>query len=441
MELLLFIIALVQFFIAILLIRTLVHPIVILKGAFTISALVLMFYSKIWGMNISLRTVIILASALLWVDFGYIIGSINTKAKKRLNILKDNINQVKEISTNGAIVFFVFVLGVIIFFLSFGRQYLQLDSGLNDLSSSIINYKVAQRKGDIESIGLLQYAVTFCTVIGVVYTYATVMECFRNKFSSKVIILSLPVISVLALNYLTGRRAIILTVIVVAFIIMYENYIRKHSKVPIKTQLKFLFYGILFVSIFLYLFIFLGQLFNKAGNSGPLNSIAIYLSGGIVAFDKVYDMYAYSSDVFGQNILRIMYKLLNVLPGVNFPVDETISSSISNGYNFVTNVYTVNLHYAADFGYTGIVLCNILIGWFFAFIYKNSRKELYLGFWSVLYAFFVMRLISYTGAEKFFIAMPLNIQYVVYLLIIFNSGLLYKKVGRSKHNFRRGLGK
>jgi oligosaccharide repeat unit polymerase len=435
MEALLFVIALIQLLFAILIIKSLIHPIVILKGAFTLSAFVLIFFSKIWGMHISLKTVLILTSALLWVDFGFIIGSLNIVASKRLKKIKDNISLVNirtiEFSVNGAWVFFMFILVVIGVFLSFGRQYLQLDSGINDLSSSIINLKAARREGDIESLGLLQYAMTFCTIIGVVYTYAAVMEWFNNKFSSRVIILLLPVILTVVLNYLTGRRAILLTIIVVAFIIIYENYIRKYKKVPLKTQLKFLLYGIVFVALFLYLFVYLGELYNKAGKNGPLNLIAIYISGGIVSFDKVYDTYAFSSELFGQNTLRVIYKILNVIPGVNFSVDDTISSSISNGYNFVTNVYTVNLHYAADFGYMGIAICNILIGWFFSFIYKNSKKEMQLGFWSVLYAFFVMRLISYTGAEKFFVAMTLNIQYVVFLGIIFKSGLLFKKIKKT----------
>src|SRR5699024_1921739 len=102
------------------------------------------------------------------------------------------------------------------------------------------------------------------------------------------------------------------------------------------------------------------------------------------------------------------------------------------GNVLVTNVYTVNLHYMADFGYAGIIINNFLIGIAFAYMYVKSKNEKMVGFWNVLLSFFTIKLFSYMGAEKFFVSMTINIQQIMLFLILLKTPILRKKNGLSK---------
>ncbi|MEK4947793.1 O-antigen polymerase [Carnobacterium sp. FSL W8-0810] len=430
MELLLFLLILLQLMFALIVLKSLIHPIIILKMFCALSAFVLIFYSEIWGLYISLDTVIIFITGLIWVDFGFFIfAMIYNKKGKGVRIKKDlRDNQNQQFSVIGTLVILFFMILTVIIFLNNGKSNIQLGSGIEKFSQSLIMLKVARRDGVVPGLGLLQYAITACTIIGIVYTYVCIEEWLENGFSKRVLIFSLPVIVTFILFFMTGRRSFLLNIILIFLIITYEYILRKYKTIPLKFQFKFLYWIIVLFSGFFLFFVTVGKLFLKAGDEGTnlFDTFAVYLSGGIISFDKVYEYYSLSSTIFGQNILRIFYEILNFIPGVNFPT-ETINESLYMGNNFVTNVFTVNLPYMADFGYAGVIIGNTFIGIFYSLLYYKSKNEEKIGFWNLLYAFSLTYILSYTGSERFFVPMTLNVQYILIFLILLKTPLLYKK--------------
>lgn len=431
MESFLFLILLLQLFIAIIILKNIAHPIIILKAYCTLSVLGLIRFAPIWGISISPETVLVFSTGLIFVDLGYFLFSSTVKKKLETNTLdnKSDYGLKKNFSIKWAVFLTLYIMGCIIYLIYLRQDILMFGSGFGNLSHSILLAKSATRTGDIESLGAFQYLITSCTVIGITYTYILVYEKFKNGFNKRMIIFALPVIATLVLFYFTGRRAFLLNIIIVSAVLVYEFERRKNRKISFKQQRKLIFFIIIGAFIFYNFFITLGELFGKAGE----NTVAVYLSGGIAAFDAVYEEYILSSQVFGQNIFRLFYKIVNIIPGVSFPTN-TINDTVRVGYGLITNVYTVNLHYMADFGYAGVVIGNTLIGVFYGFLYRKARNEKDVGFWNVLLAYFIINLIAYPGSEKFFVSITVNIQYLVFFYILFKSKITLNKTSKIRNN-------
>lgn len=430
MEVLLFVLILLQLTFAVIFIKTLIHPIIILKTFCAFSAFILMFYSEIWGLYISFETLLIFTTGLLWVDLGFFMITViyNRGARLKGNSKKKiKKHQNKQFSITGLFLILSFMIITVIAFLNSGKAYIQFGNGIESFSSSVMMLKQARKFGDV-NLGIWQYAITACTIIGIVYMYACLKEWLQNGFSKRILIFSLPVIATLVIFFMTGRRSFLLNIILIFLILTYEYALRKYKVIPLKFQLKFLTWVILLFSAFYFFFVTAGRLLLKGGSEGEafFNSFAIYLSGGIASFDKVYESYSFTSTVFGQNMFRIFYEIMNFIPGINFPTDNTINETLYAGNNFATNVYTVNLPYMADFGYLGVVIGNILIGCFYAILFIKSKNEEEIGFWNLLYAFFLISLLSYTGSERYFVPMTINIQYILLFIILLRTPLLYK---------------
>ncbi|WP_216830624.1 O-antigen polymerase [Alkalihalobacterium elongatum] len=434
MEILLFFLLLLMLVFTILVVKTLIHPLVILKSICTFSAFILIFYSKIWQVSISLDTVIIFILGLLFVDYGYLFMFYIFNKKRKIpaiSPMQSNEMKEKEYSTKIALLFFLYILGLIIVVISKGQ--LNINNGIDDLSESIMTLKVDRRDGNVEGLGVWQYPITFATAVGLTYTLVSLKEWFNKGISKNLIIFLLPVISTLLLTYLMGRRSFLLIVIIVSLILSYEFIVKKNNGITLKQQVRYLFASVTLLTLFYFFFVSVGALFNKNLHGGAFNVFAIYLSGGIVAFDYVYKDYILTSELFGQNLFRIVYVVLNLLPGANFNTD-TITQTIYLSKEFATNVYTVNLHYMADFGLIGVIIGNVMIGIILGFVYNKSKREREIGFWHILSAFFMFKLLSYTGAEKYFVSMTINIQQVFIFLLLLKTPLLYKKANLNKSN-------
>lgn len=431
MEVFFFTIILLQLVIATTLFRTLVHPIVILKAASAVSVFILIFYSRIWELSISIETIFIFSSGLLWFDLGFssmrfIKGKINRKRAVTKEINNEYFSAYK------ALLIVLLQIIIVILFVKLGSGHLNYSSGIEGFSSSLMHLKQARKIGEAQTIGMLQYAITASTIIGIVYTYISWREWTENRLNKRLVIFILPIILTLFIFFVTGRRSFLLNVMVALMMFFYEQYLREkeNKQIDLNFYIKYASFGTILLFGFYMFFSSLGTLFLKGvtNSRSALDTFALYLSGGLVGFDQVYKSYIQTSKVFGQNIFRIVYKILNVLPGANFPANETITTSIYAGNNFVTNVYTGNLHYMADFGYLGVIIANIGIGMFYGYLYTKAKNESEVKFWNVIYAFFITSLLTYTGSESFYLPMTLNLQYFILFFVLLKTPLLKKYI-------------
>lgn len=443
MELLFCIIIFIQLLIAIIILKEILHPLVILKEVVFLGTIGLLIFHKQWNINISAMTVFILSTAIIWVDLGFVFTTILANISKGKKIcLKNNQNLKKQehtknrfnISTTRAILSTIIILTTIIVYLKMGSDYISGADNVEDFTMGLMVYKGQTRSDGSVDLGIWTYILLICRMVGLVYLYFAVKEYMTNGWSKKISVLLLPPISVFIMGYILGIRSILLIYSLIVVFVSYATQLKsnKYGKTINKTRLEIKYFriGIICIMLIFSYFLIVGKLSGKVGNNEGLNNIAVYLSGGIGAFDSVYRDYTLTSDLFGQQTFRLIYKTLNIIPWFDFETQNTINTTIYSTGGFRTNVYTVNLNFMTDFGYMGVILCNMLIGMFHGFLYNKSKNEKNAGVWTVLNAFFMMPLVSYLNSEKYFAAMTLNAIYFLSIYILIKSPILYKRKAR-----------
>ncbi len=316
-------------------------------------------------------------------------------------------------------------------YLSIGSEYIVGSDNIKEFTRNLMIYKGETRSNGAVDLGIWTYILLVCRMLGVVYLYFAVKEYMTSGWSKKVSILLMPSIAVFIMGYILGIRSILviysLIIVFVAYKIQVKSDKYENGRDKKRLEIKYLIMGILCIGMIFSYFFIAGKLAGKIDPNEGLNNIAIYLSGGIGAFDNVYKNLTFTSDLFGQQTFRIIYKALNIIPLFDFETQSTISTTIYGTGGFRTNVYTANLNFMADFGYMGVILCNMLIGMFHGFLYNKSKNEIDAGVWTVLNAFFMMPLVSYLNAEKYFAAMPLNAIYFIAIYLLIKLPILYKR--------------
>lgn len=439
MELLFAIIIFIQLAIAIIILKEIFHPLIILKSVVFLGAIGLLVFHKPWNINISANTVIILSSAIIWVDIGFVFISIILSISNKTKRYSKNNTQIKKqeykdkilnVSINKAILATIFILITIIVYLKIGSKYIVSADNMEEFTKGLMIYKGQTRFNGEVDLGVWTYILLVCRMLGVVYIFFAIKEYASNGWSKKMNILILPTSAVFLMGYILGIRSILLIYSLIIIFVSYDIQIKKirYKKDINKSMIdvKYVIIAIICILIVFSYFLISGKLSGKVGNNEELNNIAIYLSGGIGAFDSVYKDYTLTSNLFGQQTFRLIYKILNIIPWFDFETQNTINNTIYGIGGFRTNVYTVNLNFMADFGYAGVIMCNIFIGIFHGFLYNKAKNEQNTGVWVVLNAFFMMPLVSYLNAEKYFAAMTLNVIYFLAIYILIKSPILYK---------------
>lgn len=438
MELLLTILVFMQLVIVAYLVRNILHPLIIHKVIVLIGTIGLFIFRERWSVDISANTVLILIVGIVCVDIGFLLSNVliqvgiknKYKHKSTIKYTQDYSNDINySISIRKTIVCTLIIIVTIIAYLRIGSNYINTATNIEEFTTGLMVYKGQTRSNGDVDLGIWTYILLLSRMIGLVYVYFSVKEYMTKGVSKKLFILILPIISVFIMGYILGIRSILLIYFLVGIFVAYDIQIKENKTNKIKLQIKYVVISLIAALIVFSYFIFAGKLSNKVGENEELNNIAIYTSGGIVAFDEVYEDYALTSETFGEQTLRIIYKVLNIIPWFNFETQETINQTIYGAGGFRTNVYTVNINFIADFGYIGIIIGNSLIGLFHGLLYYKANKEKETGVWVVLNAFFLMPLLAYLGAEKYFAPLTMNTIYFICIYILVNTKILYKKRG------------
>lgn len=243
---------------------------------------------------------------------------------------------------------------------------------------------------DTFSLGAYAYIFNFANIVCLIFTF------YSNKISNKKYYLVL--IIAFLLGIVTLARTSILMLIISIFVIKYfQNTIRyKH----------YVYFFLLIISFLIIITILRGQ----GENAGSfLNTLAIYLLGGMPAFDTVNHQ---ESIYFGEYTFRFFYAIFSVfdktivakdtiLPYVNIPTE--------------TNVYTVLFPFYKDFGFIGVSIFAFIYGTIFGFIYKYALKG--ISFYVIICAFIMPCFLFQFFGEYIFLNLSTYIQYLVILLI------------------------
>jgi len=139
--------------------------------------------------------------------------------------------------------------------------------------------------------------------------------------------------------------------------------------------------------------------------------LSIYVYSPLVALGY---MDIDSSLPAGAYTFRFFYALGNIINIASQPV------SIYAQYVTIpelTNVYTIMQPFYYDFGMLGVLLEAVLYGLFFSILYFLSAKR--GGFWLILYSGYAIVLVMQFFADLLIFRLSLNLQFLIYALIIF----------------------
>ena len=138
--------------------------------------------------------------------------------------------------------------------------------------------------------------------------------------------------------------------------------------------------------------------------------LAVYITSGSVAYDYFID--TFNSPAVGANTFRFFYAVARFL-GNNVEVNQTILNYVD--VPLPTNVYTVLYPFYMDFGWCGIIIFGILMGYCYGFIHAKIHSG--ESFFLVIYAIFSVYIIMQFMGEFIFTNLSITIQYLFYTLL------------------------
>ena len=207
------------------------------------------------------------------------------------------------------------------------------------------------------SFGILGYIFNFAYVA----LLLQVQNYDNSRKREKIRLFFLIFLNVL-LSIATVSRSSFIFIILALYILLY-----------LKGQIKkrYYFVGAGGVMVVMFLVTFLREIASsELGNESSFSdTVAIYLFGGMPAFDTIKQS---NESSFGANTFRFFYAVFNSLGG-NFEVKNTILEYTN--VPILTNVYTVMYAFFRDFGMLGVAFFGTFYGFFFQGCYKLATKK------------------------------------------------------------------
>ena len=426
MEYVLLIILVLQLLIAIAIVKDIVHPIVMLRIAWILSTAILLIYKDVWDVSLSGFTVFIFLMGFAFFDLGYYFYRIITPCEK-INIVFNKPQLRKEVSLNKS--FFVLM---IFFAFSFYICYLsiQVVGSFQGLSNFLIDLRYLMKRTEINT-SLIQFGIRIIESLGVVYILIYLIDNHKSK-TKRIVYLSIIILSLLMMVLSTGRYRF-LAVLVMGIYLYIINERKKGNAISLKGQIKLVRIGILSVLAFGLFFSTFGSTLLGKGQTNPFDHLAIYLAGGLVAFDTTWESVSNSSPYFGAVLFSPMFSLLGNLFHINFIKDSTgVLSTVYAENGFATNVFTFYYQQIIDFGVIAIPFVMFFLGLMFAFLNKKSISEEKIGFWSVLYVYFLFGIINSPFQDTFFTNTTYTYLSIITFFIMLKTKLIFRN--KSKMN-------
>lgn len=286
------------------------------------------------------------------------------------------------------------------------------------------NYRMMVSYGDTETNGLLGLLTTISLSISYIYIYELIVN-FKNNRLMKNIYEFVPIILFALVGLNSGKRFDLIKLLAYTMVVFALFYIKKSIK--LRSLIKIIIISFLFLVVF-------SSLKSFAGREND-QDIVTYLSSYIGGSIKLFDLYIVQNDVvnniFGQESLYSINRVLIKLGLVNYGMySPHLEFRSYNGIN-LGNVYTGFRRLIQDFGYVFGLIGSSLMGLYYSFSYRknkittNIREP--LKFRTMLYGMMAYPLITYSINDYFFqgILSANFLQVIIFAYIC--SKLLFKK--------------
>ncbi|ETA81773.1 hypothetical protein T472_0204605 [Youngiibacter fragilis 232.1] len=376
----------------------LLSPWLISISVFIISLLFVILNKDNWDISLSPYTVLIIIIAVLSIGIGETFArfvfrdtspTLIPKAQNRMKIPR-------------LINFFVYMFSVVVLI----WYYLRMRE-----IAGIVGYSSGQQLLiQYARLGILQYGISVGPVLAVatfllralsyVYTFIFLYNFYmfnKSRIKSEVYYL-LPSIMYLVQYSLSGSRGAIIEYFTYV-IILIGIFLIKTKKSNIETNKRIAKYAVLGLLVFFIVFIFLGNL--KGWKGADVKSLlSIYTGGSILAFDNYLNLPKVPNEYFAEETLVGVNNLLSRIGIYEREFSRVLEFTVIDG-KITTNIYTSIRRYIQDFGVFGMIIVQIIIGFFFGALYSKIKKSKRFNYVVIFYSILFMSVIYQSIDEQF----------------------------------------
>ena len=356
--------------------QKLLSPSIAFIVPFTVSSIYLIFNVSRWSVVLNTNTYFVIISGCLSYLFGILLASqIKLRfGNKKESVKRDEIKFQAELNSFVLWLFFIFEIIALAFsfraIISVVRRY-----GYSGNYSALIYRYRNLSIYTTESIslgGVVDWLYLFNSAIGYIWGYI-IADAAANKRKIKLVYFLNFSIAIVT-DLLKGGRQSAVQLIIASIICYFMLYLSKLTRknIPLRKYFKVLICGIVGMSLFQSL----GYLLGRTVQADFLQYLAVYISGGIRNLNEYLKTEHTAPDVFAKMTLPYVNRFI----GNKFGIARMIYSLdlpylSANGRNS-GNIYTTFYAYIYDFGYIGVIIWPLIMGFISQRIYKKARKSI-----------------------------------------------------------------
>ena len=408
----LFVLVLALFLTYILFQKDIFAPPTMMILVFLVSAILLLARYDDWRVNeYSVNACVLLFIGIISFVLGgviafYVIQKITIQNRRIGSVLKKSL--VSRIDISLIWISLAIIMGVLevkLLYRYICHTVVTMNYNHSSLASLLYSYRwvfinnlIPAELGMPRYLGLLKYTVEVISAFSIyVFLHNIILKCYKKRdFIYFAIVLFWPLNAIL-----TSSRGDIITLLAEAIYLIYF-FFSVNRGFSMMTSLKVINKGVKILIAFLVFFFGFAVFQNRINSNNTLmNSITIYISGGIRAFDLfVKEPLEKNMGLIGNDeTLRYfsMFLAVHMHRGEKtlLPLEFRYIDGKSIG-----NIFTAFRRYYSDFGIVGIVIFSIILGLVMSLLYAKSKK-------ACIYKknAFVILLFSWLSKPIFYMAM------------------------------------
>lgn len=393
-------------------------PPFIFCAMYTVSiGLALTEYSN-WSLNeySSLAFMVYFGGALVFVLIGFFVSRLVNVFYGSDDLLPSD--SLKIINYNKIMLIIIIIVDLIALYLLI-RDVKSITGG-GSLSQMMDTYRaMTGYSTDAQLPGYDQQLTKVVTVSAYTCGYILINNSLKDGFNKSLLLLIIPIIIYCVYSiYLSNRLnwlQLIAGLVVYYCLIRAIKYGTENGSFKLLIQIIIVFIAVLI--IFYLIRLMVGR--RSSSNTGIINYLAMYVGGPVKLFDLFVNN-PIKSEFWGKETFYGLIRNLRSLGLVNIP--NYISHKEFRSVNGIGlgNIYSAYRPWIADFGFSGMLLLQVIFSLFFNSIYFVMKKHNYYRntFGLILYGYIIIPVFMHPIDDQFY-RMFFNVGFLIYLVVFY----------------------
>jgi oligosaccharide repeat unit polymerase len=359
-----------------------------------------------WG-DISGKTVIVVFIGLISFIIGGIIGK-HTKAGKSLSSKEIEINYKQDMGIVCKPVFLVFSIMILIYTVYVDYRFVLNAAIYGGYSggANLLSYARDSMLNDITMPYSIYIPIALSQACAYIIAHSLIYDVINLKdkktkgnywIIKSICVLLFVIIAILS----TGRTMIMYFLLFILSdaciqLTLVNGRSRKNNRRIVK-------YGLIAIVAILGSFVAI-DIYFRASKYGvernPIDQVIKYTSSSLYAFD----VYLQSPTKASETGYETLYNVFSILRRIGLDYEKTGNTLPFVSFsNITTNVYTALRRYIHDFGYGGMIIIQLFMGFIYEYAYKRIMRNTSTSFAVIIYCSFVFAPVFNCIEERFLI--------------------------------------